>query len=108
MPKLPEWDKEAYPYAHINNPMKDYYFLIVGSEPVYDYGSYLTYEKSAYAIRWDTEGDAWDNIAYQDKDAGDTAGSSGKGNLLWSNYDIWNKGRTGIRMAASEPVPVYE
>lgn len=97
LPALPEWDKEAYPYAVICPFYDAGYVMACYSEPISVGG--ITYVPH---IRCST-GDAMNiwvgpmTTSRSDYDPGDA---------IWSNYDIMKNGT--VYLKASDPIPVNE
>ena len=110
LPALPEWDKEAYPYAVIwYTPgffgIGSYYYLIISqTEIVTDATSSEKFTVGADAIVYSI------NAPYK-PDSGDTwkestfSGGAYSG-LRWSNYDVYDAEGT-MKQAASDVVTVY-
>ena len=105
LPKLPEWDKEMYPYAAIDYHESPYY------------GE--TYHLEFYTLRpyWKEDGvyppaycasgvsglvdGKWADIVYVH------FYPTAKSTPFWTSFDVLNEDGS-IYMAASEPIPVYE
>ena len=102
LPALPEWDKEAYPYAYIACLNGTQYFLKIFSEQqtVGDGGFMLMSSPNLYKL---TDGE-W--ASFSSLGAG--------GTLIWCNVDAYyNTGdavdeelRGTLFLAASDPIPV--
>lgn len=131
LPKLPEWDKTAYPYAAIytyhgaseaQNPI---YRLIVSDGPfAIVHKTFVLLGKEYDALEWDGNYIAKWKIAtwdYWDADGSGTGGSffgleDATDAVVWTNTDIhyaddYSTDETladTVYLAASEPVPVYE
>lgn len=111
LPKLPEWDRVAYPYA-----------VIVEKTPIglrdtiatlYCYPLPMTYRNGRFERDTETiyvaysigKSDVtWDEPIYYDEEH---ASSYLAYTPFWSNFDILNEDGT-LYLAASEPTPVYE
>ena len=119
LPKLPEWDRERYPYAYItwqepsDHPGVVLYFLHVCPEPLvlnnYGYATTGTDnvryrlcvdEDTANAIGAEVWGE-WERISI-----GSSTTVTGS-NTVWTNTDLI-KSDGSVVLAASEPVPAYE
>lgn len=103
LPKLPEWDRETYPYAliFVNSTTNKYCCVFLKSEATVD-------NTGIYLLLW---GD------YYQLEDGAWASHTGQngGRAVWANYDIYvsdneNYGELAgtLYLATSEPVPVYE
>ena len=106
LPKLPEWDKETYPYAFIYlDGYTGYYWLWAFTERPYrlNHTGFLAYPDGAVAIRWVlyTNETEWGHKV-ENAQSGLFSASS-----LWANFDILNEDGT-VYLAGSAPVPVYE
>lgn len=107
LPKLPEWDKETYPYAYVG---------ITTYQGIEEYRAYFAKEKhtkSSSAMGFITE----DVIRYRLIDGQWVEHGPGISAIiaspLWSNVDIYYNSSVEevggtLYLAASEPVPVYE
>lgn len=112
LPKLPEWDKEKYPYAAILSFNEDYSVwvdLYVAENPLY-----LERISGGNCIPRNTQYMHWsmDGIAVQDWGQGNPNRTIGGGvNVglpvyVWSNYDyLYDDGE--LYHSATNPVPVY-
>lgn len=105
LPALPEWDKEAYPYAFIMGDSQVSNVRYVQSiswvtsdstgNPAVEYGEFISYKYDNYTGLW-----------------GDSVWSSGrKGSaycsmVLWANFDVIDARDGSVYLAASDPVPV--
>ena len=119
LPKLPEWDRQKYPYAYI------YYSSIFGYSLFYS-GAQLYAEyhegKGRYRItscgvpvaarQWWYQNERWDHLSQIDTWLIDYVGTT-----IWSNADMYlvvtdesgNQTLTDtVYLPESEPVPVYE
>ncbi len=102
LPKLPEWDKETYPYAYITGNISSgaYYLHCTVSVKTAATGGRMVFAEGA--IHYKVKDGLWveHNIAGLDP-------------VVWSNTDVYYSdsveevGGT-LYLAASEPVPVYE
>lgn len=125
LPKLPEWDKTAYPYAVIGQCLSD------GREFDYELTLYPNPATISDTTWWDgvsnmlvqkpyapvycyyfSIGDAdWRNGTLTDYDVGIvTPVSINGGNfpLIWSNTALKMESDNSVYLAGSDPVPVYE
>lgn len=116
LPGLPEWDKEAYPYAFIrctnigsfSEDTKQVRLLILSEMPTSDYNvtfeeaydCYLT-EEAATEAGYDTYG------KWIEKNFSSQTGSYLTLQVFWSNFDFFKTDGTLV-VAAFEPIPVYE
>ncbi len=112
LPKLPEWDREKYPYAFMcgSTDFDGSYYVTINClnvqvyrddddhiHPVQD-GQYIRYYATA------DKDDDWTYFGY----VNDIFTSSlFIGDVFWTNTDILNEDGT-LYLAASDPVPVYE
>lgn len=116
LPALPEWDKEAYPYATIMRDTKsglagtsDYTAAIFTRVPMQWSTNHLTTvvttEPYQFAqidhLKGETE---WSAIV--DKENG--VSTSIYTTAIWANHDVYHTEATGggVYLAATEPVPV--
>ena len=115
LPKLPDWDKEQYPYAVIISLNDSAHSLVCFSTPVYFYKGYLTnYFRSndvcssvgfAYELPYYTE---WTSTTTYEKTEIEPNKNITSAHIpVWANFDLTNEDGT-IRLVASDPVPVYE
>lgn len=120
LPKLPEWDREKYPYAKMAKKMifgtwKDTLAVFL------DIKTDLTPKSFALpAITWYSENNEW--VQFREYTEDDYDGTSVNGiyqsadgtlyaafdfNPYWSNHDILNSDGS-VYLSASDPIPVYE
>lgn len=126
LPKLPEWDKETYPYAYISEMytgrtdypqsssyVAPYVLTLLSEKPYWDSLSNakrLKYSDSANVIRYEYRPYAFDGwvqtattvvmaLKYDDKDTYDMS-------LIWTNTDT-DDFEGALLCAASDPIPVY-
>lgn len=120
LPKLPEWDKQTYPYAFIQfGDMTGYsiYSLIVTNAKgvmgeSYRIGEHTTCEwvvaadeESEANLSGTNPGISTDNwLQYENAK---TYTEYGYTNVVWSDFDILKADNT-VYLAASDPVPVYD
>lgn len=113
LPPLPEWDKEAYPYAimeHTKSASYNIAYVTVAAqlttEIIFTGEIVRVHGKSSYYhMSWyDEDGFPvqWDEPVVSENDYNTPLSS-----IMWSNFDIYHQDGT-IYLAASEPVPVYE
>lgn len=113
LPKLPEWDKEKYPYIVIDN---SYYIGEVRPSacelyalremptllnPGYGDIDGFLFDKFADHVYCRIENDVWG--AFKTSGMDETT----MFHIIWTNFDLYYEDGT-LHMAASEPVPVYE
>lgn len=115
LPKLPEWDKEQYPYAVIQIG-EDVHSFMISTVPLY-------YKKTSEDICGRENGTSWEYLL-SDNPNNYFGGVPGEWTRVkepfeiekdsyiydfvsWSNYDILNADST-IYLSASDPIPVYE
>ena len=129
LPKLPEWDKEKYPYAVLER----YIYPTDGTEVLVDKTT-LTCSPAPFTYEAQYDSDviasrptAGDTAAYMECHIDHLQGETNWGekkvyNLsymeapfisihplpYWTNSDIIRNDGNGVWLAASEPVPVYE
>lgn len=100
LPGLPEWDREAYPYACIQQN-ELFATLHISGNPIVREGSLIRV----------SGGHGFSTLSSSDGEWGDfrmAEGSNQYGDtLIWANHDILNTDGS-VHLAASEPVPVYE
>ena len=101
LPKLPEWDKTAYPYAYITHTDGLYSFFYEATAKNVGDGGYML-SLSAGRMYLLKDG-AWEKkVTY------------GGGYLIWSNSDVYygegeaidEELRGTLYLAASDPIPV--
>lgn len=108
LPKLPELDRETYPYAYIHKLGTAYQLFVFSQAAHYDpsyteylmfddgvTGSYLLYECADNSASWE--------FILDDTDVACLVYTS----VFWTNTDVLDTSG-GVYLAASEPVPVYE
>ena len=95
LPKLPEWDREKYPYAVIGLLDGVYYFT-------YHYTTYAVYENGTYYV----SPSAMFAYALTDGEWESTTLIKSL-TAVWSNYDMQTTDGTLV-LSASDPIPVYE
>ena len=100
LPKLPEWDRETYPYATLSVLLGNY-FCAYRIRP-YFMGSGISVEQtSAYKEAVLIDG-LWDTL----EDGTMNADVVNMLPVFWTNFDLLNEDGS-VYLAASEPVPVY-
>ena len=127
LPKLPEWDREKYPYAVIlqrtNQITYGSEFVLLASPSPITYtpaivGNALSFERiifhAEHAIRFDiidasteclwTQGGSVDGV-YVISNGGGTVHHY---KVLWASHDVLYTDSTEVYLASSEPIPVYE
>lgn len=113
LPKLPEWDRETYPYAaiHYMPVNKKYQLTCLSADAYYGQNSSgginLYASNGLYSITETTQNTAWTDF---EGITGDSAfapiSDSSIRTLIWTNFTAEYNGTT--YMTASEPIPVYE
>lgn len=110
LPKLPEWDKETYPYAVILRPtlgMGNRYLYFSTQKTEYTGFNETTTNGTHKYYRFSADDNDWVFIH-------EYSGSLVEcGAVEWANHDVvyndWSEGSEGkVHLAASDPVPVYE
>lgn len=101
LPALPEWDKEAYPYAYITEASvstteKTFLWLFSNQKTVNSDGKISYGGTGARPIRFESVDGNWEEIIV----------GAGIYPLIWCNVDTYH-GST-LYLPASDPVPVYE
>ena len=106
LPKLPEWDKETYPYAIINSFGTTYFLRAYTDLPIYD-GDDNCYFADGSAVQiyciYSRQMDVWNDWI----NAGNVEGLSPATKIIWASHNIATDDDI-LYLAASEPVPVYE
>ena len=95
LPVLPEWDKEAYPYAAIIKTLNGYVFAA---------------RATVFATRLDTTVTAAADIKYLENEGTWTTTTLAiAGEIEWANHDVYVYDDTSVLvLAASDPIPVYD
>lgn len=116
LPPLPEWDKEAAPYAFIDTSDPTSTSTTGGNYAIYMHSkasvvgsdNWLKFSKPVYqALKWTGWGvvkKLTNTNAIKVKP--DYDGDSYL-HIIWTNHDIYNEDGT-LHLAASEPIPIYE
>lgn len=109
LPKLPEWDREKYPYAVITRNDMYPYSVVVSSHPCYFNDTegeskvlYIDVEEYTGQIYIRTA-DAPNEFVWKQDDPFYGFSSD---YAIWSNFDLYTKSGT-LYLSASEPTPVY-
>lgn len=110
LPKLPEWDRESYPYAHISKftAIEDY-VLVVHTKPLFVKSSGMVQvnediTEGVPCMKWfSTEAnrpwtESTSNVFRYDQ----------ADDIAWTNTDVPIQSTGEILLAATDPVPVYE
>lgn len=105
LPKLPEWDREVYPYAVLQDN-GNYHRLTISSKPIYGKASG---DKVYFSTGSNAEGRTWELYP------GDTEWDEGWWTpsvlvlvpVLWANHDVLYEDGN-LYLAKSDPIPVYE
>lgn len=115
LPKLPEWDRETYPYAIINFGtisylyVSDVPFFYIPKEPDTLYEVYNAYTKEAgSALCYVGAETAKDFLRKEDYDITLRAGGRAHIQIEWANHDIYSVADDSLYLAATDPIPVYE
>lgn len=136
LPGLPEWDREAYPYAAIFHTPNDdtisfyneYAYLLVSTEPLRCRTKTFAGVSSrvirisnahsglCYHCGFDIEAthEVFDTfVRYPDFDIAADSGADLSSpyfpsKVIWANHDIIDNDDESVYLAASEPIPVYE
>lgn len=118
LPKLPEWDREAYPYAVIRKDILSTKFKLLlfskykfdlDSSGVVHFGSLSDAEGDdivpgiGYALNT-TSSEGW--TGYWEADRMAVSMESSLQGPIWTNVDLEYNGT--MYLEASEPIPVYE
>lgn len=123
LPKLPEWDKTAYPYAVIYQEIGSYLGELRETNALYCFAEplqwnyLLGYVTDNPGIRLrsqyiPTSGDTtWGE--FTEEEYGEISGlgqawASGSLVWAWSNHDITNYSDGTVYIAGVEPIPIYE
>lgn len=101
LPKLPEWDKETYPYAYLEYADKASTLYCVKSTATVGDG-YLWFPNDTEGIRCVLLLEKWGG--YSDY----SPSSINADRIIWANVDVLNYADGSVWLAASDPVPVYE
>lgn len=105
LPKLPEWDREMYPFAIVGKTFNVYRFWACAVQaapgPLGDGSSVaFQYTIDGECQRWSLVDEVWTDDGIRDDDAlASTA-------AVWANYDLQKTDGT-VYIAASEPTPIY-
>lgn len=125
LPKLPEWDKTAYPYAVVYRTLALSWYLFVSETPwhgtgenhtdIFGAGAGEATENTSAGVTFLYKDNTWVQQSnsnppklgqMQDTD-GDGIADKGAYCAVWSNHDIIGADNS-VLLAASEPIPVYE
>lgn len=109
LPKLPEWDREKYPYAYIWQASSGTYSLVFVNAPLYYQGELSGKDLicsngivSSYALEGITKNGEWGNRIVES-----TLSLEVNVTLIWCNTDVYDKAGE-VYLAASDPAPIYE
>lgn len=102
LPKLPQWDRETYPYAYIwfndvsegYNGLYDGYWFSAKTVKMKVYNGYFMMEGKSSTTYKFVDG-KWKETFY-----------SGKISPIWANFDVFNSGGEDVYLVESTPVPV--
>lgn len=119
LPKLPEWDRETYPYAVIWHTLVGAYILFASKTPCVGTGN--THSMSGTAEITTTSAGLYFTKSYNEADWGGgdeetvsytlgIANKDGTGaySILWADYDIVGADGSAVLVSAADPIPVYE
>ena len=112
LPKLPEWDKDAYPYVVIQEVKvaTNQYRLNVSSKPPYArhsiYGDahiYFAAPADAEGRHWNLRDGAWGDTNYTVSILGhnDTVSP-----IIWANYEVKYEDGNSTYLSGSAPIPL--
>lgn len=114
LPPLPEWDKEAYPYAFLfyQRFVTPHWELVVIPEAIYKKstnGDWCLYVEAGSAIGWNISSDSQGNPQGDEWLTRETAwhGYVQPSNLQWANFNVLSEDGT-VYQEASDPIPIYE
>jgi hypothetical protein len=106
LPKLPEWDKEKYPYAMTNRDVENnIYTLSVYTGRMAVVNDEVAAESTGtYGIDWSlSEDGAWvDPVEYKVRGAYPLTDYP----IIWTNTDIINTADNSVYLSASDPIPL--
>ena len=105
LPKLPEWDKEAYPYAGIFSMSVGFMFRALSPTAYYfqngDEWTLGSFDGNLSSTKYNDK-DNWGRLSHDTSYGGLPAPV-----LIWTNFDFMNEDGS-VYLAASEPIPVYD
>lgn len=113
LPKLPEWDRVAYPYAYLNFQYFGTYlqncFLYAFTEPKHKTVEYSNgyYATGVSAGEKYLSAQISNGVFTEPEEKTPEFDKVLASTIDWANYDILNNDGT-LYLAASEPTPVYE
>lgn len=117
LPKLPEWDKEQYPYAYLTEAMG--WALIASSKPLlcqtstsynYNYGLKTGEKTSIIKDRfyYDRDKEHYDFYnSFSEPIEAEANAWTHDCDAFWANTNIYAEDGT-LFLSASEPIPIYE
>ena len=102
LPKLPEWDRAAYPYAAISyaETAGVWYLRFLSVLPYFS-GTEFYYGDNTVELRYYRDIDGWENPTERNPSGDISYG------IMWASHNICSIDGS-IYLAASDPVPVYE
>ena len=107
LPKLPEWDKEAYPYAVIlYYSAKGKYTLVVG-----DTVNCYTGAGAKYILQWLGKFSSFEcsSAGWNELSRGETPVSFHANNVIWVNFNVvYNESVTVLSTSDCIGLPIYE
>ena len=103
LPKLPEWDKAAYPYAIISKPSYTTSYLLKCYTEDSDFhtsdNGIRCFEGSAFLFAKEYDRADWTKRGFIKKT------NSIKPYTIWANFDLLNEDGT-VYLPASDPIPI--
>lgn len=116
LPKLPEWDREMYPYAFMLDKPSLYLCSSLPCAAVQTVlspgymGIFATGDCDVIRYEPTTDGGSWQRVSETAESFSTSEMIIGLAffDLLWTNTDIINTEDRTVFLAASEPIPVYE
>lgn len=112
LPALPEWDREAYPYAAIcSSGINSYYLRLLRHDAYYEtdrWGEFHLVSSPALTSNY-LKSSGWSDFR---EDSGayispETPSATVGVGTIWTNFDLLNEDET-VFMEATDPIPVYE
>ena len=112
LPKLPEWDREAYPFAVIGDHGLNYpsALYVLSADAYYKLNGNQLWLFASAGLQWEADDGKW---SASGENAGDTinvlinsTSFASTYELIWTNFDAEYNGT--LYLSASEPVPIYE
>jgi hypothetical protein len=110
LPKLPEWDRETYPYAAIawqNTANPQYYLSCFSVEPIYKSAETTTLKFVSDSCVRIQANMSLDNTFGEAKTIKQIFNYD-IDRVVWTNFDLRNTATQEVWFYASDPIPVYE